>query len=156
MSEASEEIQRLTLEKLQREEKARLARNRGAKMAAVAVLSTFFACGACVVAVVTQEPSPEDLARRSEEARCGDAGGARVVARNFVEDNLRTPGTAEFGWPSEDDTWQTDCGLWFSRGTVDAQNGFGALVRAQYFATVQKKEAVDSWSLVDLKIKERE
>jgi len=47
-----------------------------------------------------------------------------------IEDLLKAPATADFN------STATGGGTWTVRGTVDAENGFGALIRSEYQCTV--------------------
>jgi len=60
---------------------------------------------------------------------------AEFHSRALVRSELQTPSTASFG--SRQITRGTDC-TFNIRGTVDAQNGFGATVRHQYSVTVKR------------------
>lgn len=62
------------------------------------------------------------------------------VCTEFVKDQLKAPGTAEFRNPYEDDGEVTITGAgdgpYTVRSTVDAQNGFGAQLRNSFSCTV--------------------
>lgn len=57
----------------------------------------------------------------------------RAIAMTFVEGHLRAPTTADFfsGTPPYA-KYIPDDGTWAVVGTVDSQNGFGAMVRTKY------------------------
>lgn len=59
----------------------------------------------------------------------GNSGGAALVAcHNSVKAQLRSPGTAKFN-----DDSMTEVGeRWVIRGSVDAENAFGATVRTRF------------------------
>ena len=57
-----------------------------------------------------------------------------VIAQEIVEDNLKAPSTAEFCRLSEC-TMQRYDNLYAATGYVDAENGFGAMIRSEW--TVQ-------------------
>lgn len=79
-----------------------------------------------------------------------DEGEARFVCEDFVRDRLKSPGSADFQRPDisplTNDRWQVD-------GTVDSQNGFGALIRSSYSCLV--RDTGDGMArLIDLEISE--
>lgn len=67
---------------------------------------------------------------------------AWVMAQQFVKDALKSPGSADFGSAFHDyqspDDHVTDLGggKYRARGYVDAQNGFGAKMRANFDVTL--------------------
>jgi len=79
-----------------------------------------------------------------------DATAAWVMAEEFVKKHLKAPGSADFGHVL-DGTFQkpADCckaigdGSWKCTGWVDAQNEFGAKLRADFEITL--KPEGDSW-----------
>ena len=70
---------------------------------------------------------------------CDDYGHDRfqawVDAKHVVEKRLKAPSTAEFCDFSDGSVSQDD-NTWTVRGTVDAQNGFGAYIRADYVVKI--------------------
>lgn len=76
------------------------------------------------------------------------------VCTQFVEDRLKAPATAKFRNPYQDDGEVSfiavPAGGWTVRSTVDAQNGFGALVRNDFICTVRPEG--ERWSLVTIKV----
>ena len=86
---------------------------------------------------------------------CEDDVEAFVMAQTFVSQSLRAPATAEF--PSLGDegtssnrTVMADGSCAFNvRIFVDAQNGFGAMIREHYFVTVAP-DGGDSWRLIGI------
>lgn len=71
---------------------------------------------------------------------------AEIMCEQFIEDRLRSPGTADFEHTS---TRPGGTGEWTVTGQVDSENGFGALVRSTYRCEVEH-EGGDRWTLVDL------
>jgi len=71
---------------------------------------------------------------------------AIAMAREFVRDRLRSPSSAEFG---DEIAEVVDGATWRVTGYVDAQNGFGAMIRAIYQCNV-KKENADYWKVSGL------
>jgi hypothetical protein len=67
----------------------------------------------------------------------GDTGKAWVMATNFVEEKLKSPGTAKWGWQTGrgDDGEKVrhhGDGVYTVSGWVDSQNAFGATVRTNW------------------------
>lgn len=85
-------------------------------------------------------------------AGCGDSDdgggeyGARDVCQQFVEDRLKSPGSADF---SDEDATENSNGSWTVTGVVDSDNSFGASIRNSYECTVRHSVG-DNWKLVDL------
>lgn len=86
-------------------------------------------------------------------AGCGgssgpDEMGAKIACKQFVEDHLRAPSTADFqGYGS-----MTAAGgptTWTVGGYVDAENGFGAQIRSDFTCKVSSADG-DSWTLEDI------
>ena len=76
---------------------------------------------------------------------------AWVMAQEFVKKKLKAPGTADFGHVldgslqrSEDCCKAVGDGSWTCRGWVDAQNEFGAKLRADFTITL-KPDGPDHW-----------
>jgi len=68
----------------------------------------------------------------------GDKIGAIVSAKMAVNERLRSPGTADYGWQTADEcVTDKGNGRYFVQGWVDAQNGFGAKMRADWSVAVQ-------------------
>lgn len=81
-----------------------------------------------------------------------DKYGAQVMCEDFVEDRLRSPGSADFQRP--DSTIEVGTNEWQVSGSVDAENGFGALVRIDYVCTI-RADGDGMWTLVDLQHQQR-
>jgi hypothetical protein len=79
------------------------------------------------------------------------------VCTKFVEDRLRSPGTARFRNFFEDDgevvVAGSDDGPYTVRSSVDSENGFGALLRTN-FVCVVRPTGGDNWQLEDLQLDE--
>jgi hypothetical protein len=74
--------------------------------------------------------------------------GAQDVCHQFVEDRLRAPATAKFEAYRE--ATITNTGSQYTvRGHVDAENGFGALIRSHYSCVV-RHTTDQSFDLVSL------
>ncbi|GAA1913099.1 hypothetical protein J2S63_003223 [Marmoricola bigeumensis] len=62
----------------------------------------------------------------------GDSYGAESACKDWVEDQLKSPSTADFG-----DVEVSGSGPWTVTGYVDAENGFGANIRADWTCDVR-------------------
>ena len=102
-----------------------------------------------ILAFGSAEEDPEKKAQREEY---GDKLGAWVMAQLFVEQRLKSPGTAEYGWQRADEC-VTDMGEgeYLVQGWVDSQNSFGATVRAKFSLRVQYI-GNEKWRLVEIPI----
>lgn len=78
-----------------------------------------------------------------------DGSMAHVMAQKLVKAQLKAPSTAKF--PSAEYT-ATDLGggRWRVSSYVDAQNGFGAMLRSQW--TVEMEATGETWKLVKCSI----
>jgi len=103
-----------------------------------------------------QQKADEAAQRRQDEKDAQNSLGAKigayVMAKDFVSQHLKAPATAEFPVYDEsfvqlvgDDTYRVSA-------YVDSQNGFGALLRANWTASVHKDG--DTWNLQDIQIDE--
>ncbi len=103
-------------------------------------------------------PSPETRARLDAQRAIEDAYGSPVaaytMAQHFVEQRLKTPGSAK--WPLGYSKFVTNLGpgRYAVSGYCDAQNTFGALVRINFSCTMVY-EGSDTWRCEDLSISER-
>ena len=71
---------------------------------------------------------------------------ARFMCRQFVEDRLKSPATADF----TDETVTTLSGDRFRvTGLVDSQNSFGALVRSN-FSCAMRYDGEERWTLTSI------
>lgn len=91
---------------------------------------------AIVAAVALLGCEQKTQAEKDAEA-CKDVSDAYYMTKQFVTGRLKSPQTAEF--PSRFDIKVLDMGncQHIVYGYVDSQNGFGALVRTRYTATVK-------------------
>lgn len=74
---------------------------------------------------VAEAPKPKDI---------GDELGAQVVCRDFIEDRLKSPASADF---SDEDATHVRGRVWTVTGAVDSENSFGAMIRNTYSCTVR-------------------
>lgn len=75
-----------------------------------------------------------------------DEWGAQVACEDVVKTLLKAPSTAEFS------NWQRQSngdGKYTVTGTVDSQNGFGAMLRSQFGCTVRDKGNGTAGTMVD-------
>ncbi len=83
---------------------------------------------------------------------------AYVMCQDFVKKRLRAPGTAKFPGMFEETSSQATTALGSNsfrvRSWVDAQNGFGALIRNDYVCKVTYTGS-DNWRLDDLQMNGR-
>ncbi len=110
-----------------------------------------------------------DEARAAEEKRqkvaaetaqmiakeCGEKnkGMAFVMSQNFVKRQLRAPATADFpSWPSEYRVQAIGDCKYQVESYVDAQNGFGALIRSNYSAAMQFFPESGGWTALEVNI----
>lgn len=75
----------------------------------------------------SENPAEEEAPDRSEVI--GDEIGAQVVCEQFVEDQLKSPSTAEF---SGEVVHRLRGKVWIVAGEVDSENSFGAMIRNDY------------------------
>jgi len=76
---------------------------------------------------------------------------AQVMCEDFARKQLRAPSTAKFGRASETTATHLGDGKYRVRTHVDAQNGFGAMIRSQVDCTVQWAGG-STWRLQNLEI----
>lgn len=79
---------------------------------------------------------------------------ARIMMENFVEKRLKCPSSAEFpGVFSGASDHVTHIGdqTYRINSYVDAQNGFGAMIRTKYTGTIMQTSE-DMWQLISLDI----
>ena len=91
------------------------------------------------------------------EENCERQGPAFVAAQIAVENRLISPSTAKFARITAHDVSVVrnaenppDTCMWTIRSYVDAQNSFGAMLRAYYVVKVKYDARTDSWHLEDI------
>jgi len=93
-------------------------------------------------------PLPPTPTRTPIPTRTPYPSDARVYAKEFILDRLRAPSTAKFPWGSEFTV--TNSGkIWVVKSYVDAQNGFGAMIRT-HFTVKMEHLGGSGWRLLDL------
>ena len=80
-----------------------------------------------------------------------DKIAAYVMAKQFVEDRLVSPGSADFSSYSEANVIVLGEREYRVAGYVDSQNKFGAMLRSNYICTLRENED-DTWTCTDLSI----
>lgn len=97
------------------------------------------------------------MAAASAEAEkdCEDPWNAFWISKTFVERDLVSPKSAEFPKSLNDDGVRTkylgECTheVW---AYVDSQNGYGAMIRTNYYVKVQNQKGTDNWKLLDMRM----
>ena len=74
-----------------------------------------------------------------------------IMAKRFVEKQLRAPSTASFPRMPEQQAYIGEC-AWQVLSYVDAQNGFGAMVRTHWLITMMYDPETKLWSSRDLRM----
>jgi len=81
-----------------------------------------------------------------------------VICQLYVEDNLKSPSTADFPAPSLTDIRDMGNNVFEIRSYVDSQNSFGATIRTNFFCKVQyigtptdDESLPHNWQLLELK-----
>jgi cytochrome c-type biogenesis protein CcmH/NrfF len=128
-------------------------------------------CGVLVVLIVTiiaigftdqANRTPEEIAKsemqdaaravqKFAEARTASCRKDRRVevftlVQTQIRNSVRSPSTASFNIAESDIRLAEDC-LWKIRSFVDSQNGFGAIVRTPWSATVEFIPETQGWKL---------
>ncbi|WP_430648714.1 zinc ribbon domain-containing protein [Bradyrhizobium neotropicale] len=116
---------------------------------AAAVLVVFG--GIALLVLAGPKMTPED--RRALECNTKGASGAAIWSRTLITEKLRSPSTASF--PGDEvSAWKGGC-VFVVVGSVDSQNGFGAVVRTSYTAEITYSPEADAWRLTDVKFQGR-
>jgi hypothetical protein len=93
--------------------------------------------------------------KSNREHECKDTVKAWVIAQGFVRDSLKAPSTAEFPSGSKGTgrsvQYEGGCNH-LVHGYVDAQNGFGAMIRTNYAVEVAFDAATDTWRLESIRM----
>lgn len=79
-----------------------------------------------------------------------DVYGAEAAAQTFIEQSLRAPSTAKY---SQTNVAYVGDNEYLVRTVVDAQNGFGAMIRQTFLCRVRANPPLggNNWTLVDIK-----
>lgn len=124
-------------------------------MAGTAGKVVFF-CALGVAGLMVLGANAEKEAAKPENI-CSPEGAERAfyAAQSIVEKNLRAPKTAEFVSRSADrDLFANHLGgcRFDIFGKVDAENGFGALIRSRYTMELEYRAASRTWLASELVI----
>ena len=117
----------------------------------IAILFMIFFVPWCVGSLSDSDSStPHQTVQKSITTH--DKVTAYVIAKDFVENQLKSPGTAKWPWDNTDKvTKHLGNGEYTIRTYVDSQNSFGALIRTNFSCTVQYT-GNEKWKLVDFKV----
>ena len=81
----------------------------------------------------------------------GDEDGAIAYCHQFVEDQLKSPDSADFpSFPEHEVTTITEGQEWSVSSYVDAENSFGASLRTDWTCDISYDESTETWTLEDL------
>lgn len=98
----------------------------------------------------------ESAAKRAaqREKACSAEIPAYVMAQSFVEKRLKAPSTAKFPLITADGVKTQYLGECIHNivGYVDAQNGFGAVLRTRYQVKLKNNPVDDTWVAVEVKM----
>lgn len=109
---------------------------------------------ALLLLFVTGCGEPDPAQKAADEARDRKIM-AYVMAQDFVEQRLKSPGSADF--PTFEESFAEDLGSgkWRVRSYVDSQNSFGALVRSDFTVLLRDDPNSETWHLEDVTINTR-
>jgi len=136
------------------EVRAAEARFEASQARAAAASASVAALVAAMDAAAERQNVAERAAYAAKVASNGDAVGAWVYAQVFVKRTLKSPGSADFGGVfSEYQNPNNRCAQlgdksWRCTGWVDAQNAFGAKLRADWAMTLRMRPG-GGWAAVD-------
>ncbi|WP_062391107.1 hypothetical protein [Pseudomonas abietaniphila] len=89
------------------------------------------------------------LRRELDESECRNTVAAFVMSQGFVKRSLKSPASAVFPSQAVASTQAGQC-KFVVVAYVDSQNGFGALIRTSYVASVEYLPATREWKLNSL------
>lgn len=101
------------------------------------------------IGVTTTVDRPEVASR---DTQCAP-DMAFVMSQNFVKRELRSPTTAQFPRQASATSEIGECQFRVS-SHVDAQNGFGAMIRSRYSVDMQFHSGSKTWSAANLSVAE--
>jgi len=110
----------------------------------IVVIAIMALCGLAALASSLNSDS-------SSRPDVGDDTEAWVMCKQFVEDALKAPSTAEFQNSYDSDITEVGDQRWRVIDQVDAENSFGAMLRSEYDCTVEYR-GDDQWRLISLDI----
>lgn len=106
-------------------------------------------CAAVFVLIYSNGGDAERPAAERRVVNCAthdDAAGAYVMAKDLVTRQLKAPSTADFPWSYSDRVTRLGGCKYAVVGYVDAQNGFGAMIRTTFLADVEYRPSSDTWT----------
>lgn len=110
---------------------------------------------ACVVLVLAGMLFPAITSPLAKETS-GQSTMAFIQCKNYVRNHLKAPSTADFPF-IDNMTSDIGNGVYVVNSYVDAQNGFGAMIRSTYQCKVQyiggDNADQKNWRLIDIEIK---
>jgi hypothetical protein len=116
----------------------KIARNRAGCIGCLGVLVAGVLV--MVVSIASNRPSPEQQAANDTRV----AGyNAAFACQDKVRERLKAPASARFQAPREARITTSPEGWFEVHSHVDAQNGFGALLRTKYTCSVDTKDNVN-------------
>ena len=80
----------------------------------------------------------------------GDEGGAIAYCHQFIEDQLKSPDSADFPSNGEHEVTANGDNRWTVSSYVDAENSFGASLRTDWTCDISYDEAAETWTLENL------
>lgn len=123
-----------------------MIRNMAIVVGAVVLFVILFVIGSAIQAKINPVTTT-NTAGRSD---------ACSMSQDFVKNNLKAPATAQFPMWTEENCAASHSGNdWTVTSFVDAQNGFGALIRSDYTARMTYHPERDTWTLTGLTITPR-
>jgi hypothetical protein len=109
----------------------------------VAVIFFYFQCNG---------DKPDD---QPHKKKVYDKSDAIYQSHQFVKDQLKSPSTADFDYDKNAAAATINDSTFYVEGTVDSQNSFGGIVRANYSCTIIYHEHNGTANCTDLEIKQR-
>jgi hypothetical protein len=88
---------------------------------------------------------------RAQPQHIDDSASAYTVARQFVEQQLKSPRSAVFSRYRDTKIIHNKDGTWIVQGWVDSQNSFGAMIRSNYILLLEP-EGNGRYTLVEMSI----
>lgn len=133
-------------------------------------IAAFLVNGTVGAVTVVAAPTPTPTPRPTSTPEIGNESTAERMCKDFVRRNLKAPSTASFGgwfddWDSALFLTKSEAqafdintanvighGVWIVYGQVDAQNGFGAMIRSEYICVMEYMDTNGTWYLRDIMI----
>lgn len=110
------------------------------------------ALGLVPLLLLTACASPAETAAK----RCNNDIMAFVMSQTFVSRQLKAPSTAKFPYITDSGVSSVSLGecKFKVRAYVDAQNGFGAMIRTRYSADMEYLPDEDAWVGTNVQVSE--